>query len=399
MKITIAVDSFKGSMTSLEAGTAIRTGIELKNTSNSIAYAKQAHSHQKEQSDTECNESLTDITLIPVADGGEGTLEALTFGKKATKVEATVTGPLGDKHLAKYVIINDDTAIIEIAEAAGLTLVPESLRNPLNTTTYGVGELIKHAIDIGCRKFIIGLGGSATNDCGIGMLRALGFDFLNNDLKNVGYGANALKDIAHISYDNVLSDIYQCDFQIICDVDNPLVGERGCSRIFAPQKGATLDMVEHMDSWMCKFSDLVEQNITTTLAHNRFTPGTGAAGGLGYAFLMFLNGKLLPGADIVIRETGLEEHIKASDLVIVGEGKMDSQSTMGKIPYAIAKLAKKYDKKVIAFAGITEDEELLYKTGLFDAIYTVDRNDMSIEEAMVTENAINNLTQTAKNVL
>ena len=215
----------------------------------------------------------------------------------------------------------------------------------------------------------------------------------------MGYGANALKDIAHISYDNVLSDIYQCDFQIICDVDNPLVGERGCSRIFAPQKGATLDMVEHMDSWMCKFSDLVEQNITTTLAHNRFTPGTGAAGGLGYAFLMFLNGKLLPGADIVIRETGLEEHIKASDLVIVGEGKMDSQSTMGKIPYAIAKLAKKYDKKVIAFAGITEDEELLYKTGLFDAIYTVDRNDMSIEEAMVTENAINNLTQTAKNVL
>ena len=175
-------------------------------------------------------------------------------------------------------IINDDTAIIEIAEAAGLTLVPDNLRNPLNTTTYGVGELIKHAIDIGCRKFIIGLGGSATNDCGIGMLRALGFDFLNNDLKNVGYGANALKDIAHISYDNVLSDIYQCDFQIICDVDNPLVGERGCSRIFAPQKGATLDMVEHMDSWMCKFSDLVEQNITTTLAHNRFTPGTGAAG-------------------------------------------------------------------------------------------------------------------------
>lgn len=155
-------------------------------------------------------------------------------------------------------------------------------------------------------------------------------------------------------------------------------------------------MVEHMDLWMCKFSDLVEQNITTTHAHNRFTPGSGAAGGLGYAFLMFLNGKLLPGADIVIRETGLEEHIKATDIVIVGEGKMDSQSTMGKIPYAIAKLAKKYDKKVIAFAGITEDEELLYKTGLFDAIYTVDRNDMSIEEAMVTENAINNLTQTSK---
>lgn len=403
MKIVIAVDSFKGSMTSLEAGNAIKAGIELGFAGADIC--------------GEISDSLqdNDIMVIPVADGGEGTLEALSYGKNIKTVRANVTGPLGTNVLASYVQADENTALIEIAEAAGLTLVPEGLRNPLETTTYGIGELIRHAINKGCRKFIIALGGSATNDCGIGMLQALGYSFLDKDLKEVGYGAKALKNVRYIKCEAAMPQLRKCDFEIICDVDNPLVKERGCSRIFAPQKGATPDMVEKMDLWMDNFADMVEKkachitdvtsinkqdsicekNIyTSTPDYNRFTQGAGAAGGLGYAFLMFLNAKLLPGAELVIRETGLEEYIKESDAVIVGEGKLDRQSTMGKIPYAIAKTAKKHGKKVIAFAGMTEDEENLYSTGMFDKIYAIKRNGMSIEEGMKTENAVLNLRNT-----
>ena len=369
MNIIIGMDSFKGSMTSYEAGLAVKTGIE------------------------QLNMPEHNVTVIPVADGGEGTIEALTYGKKVKTISLRVKGPLGKDILSKYVIVNDETAIIEIAEAAGLTLVNEELRNPLNTTTYGVGEMILHAMNEGCKKFIIGLGGSATNDCGIGMLNALGFDFTYKESKNVKYGAKSLKNISNFSNLSVPGKLYQCDFWVICDVDNPLVGENGCSRIFAPQKGASSAMVDDMDSWMNEFANLVEEK-TLNLRYDRFTPGTGAAGGLGYAFLMFLNAKLLSGAKVVIHETGLENYIKASDLVIVGEGKMDRQSIMGKIPYAIATLAKKYDKRVIAFAGIVEDEAIVYETGVFDRIYSVERNGMSVDESMKNENAMKNLTQT-----
>ncbi len=413
MKVTIAMDSFKGSMTSLEAGTAVKNGI-LNSQDGTIDFLQP--------------------TIIPVADGGEGTLEALTFGKSVTRHTLTVTGPLGEPVQASYIMVGEDSAIIEMAEAAGLTLVPEHLRNPLYTTTYGVGELISHAIKQGCIHFIVGIGGSATNDGGIGMLQALGYNILNNDLKNVPFGAMGLSEVAKISPDIPCDDtnptsphdlphlLAKCDFTIACDVDNPLVGERGCSRIFAPQKGATPDMIEDMDRWMNHYADIVEKMCrerddsivsttttngnsnsfiprTTITAPNRLTPGTGAAGGLGYAFLMFLGAKLMSGADIVIRETNLEEHIKSSDLVIVGEGKMDAQSLMGKIPFTIAKLAKKYNKKVIAYAGVVEDREVLEATNVFDGIFTIDRGTMTLDEAMQTSNAMSNLERTVENTL
>lgn len=413
MKVTIAMDSFKGSMTSLEAGTAVKNGI-LNSQDGTIDFPQS--------------------TIIPVADGGEGTLEALTFGKSVTRHTLTVTGPLGEPVQASYIMVGEDSAIIEMAEAAGLTLVPEHLRNPLYTTTYGVGELINHAIKQGCIHFIVGIGGSATNDGGIGMLQALGYNILNNDLKNVPFGAMGLSEVAKISPDIPCDDtnptsphdlphlLAKCDFTIACDVDNPLVGERGCSRIFAPQKGGTPEMIEDMDRWMNHYADIVEKMCrerdddgitpttstigdyeplfpTRTTAPNRFTPGTGAAGGLGYAFLMFLGAKLMSGADIVISKTNLEEHVKSSDLVIVGEGKMDAQSLMGKIPFTIAKLAKKYNKRVIAYAGVVEDRETLEAANVFDSIFVIDKGTMPIGEAMKTSNAINNLERTVKNTI
>lgn len=392
MKITVAMDSFKGSMTSLEAGNAVKNGI--------LKY-------------WDLGKSKPDIIAIPVADGGEGTLEALTYGRQVTRHTLTVTGPLGEPVSASYVIADGDTAIIEMAEAAGLTLVPKEKRNPLHTTTYGVGELIMDALNRGCSHFIVGIGGSATNDCGMGMLQALGFDILDNASKNVSYGANGLKDARFVSAKNLPKKLLDCDFMVACDVDNPLVGEKGCSRIFAPQKGATPDMVEQMDGWMNSFADVVEafydestsssgklmDEENTLERYDRFTPGAGAAGGLGYAFLMFLGAKLLPGAQIVIRQTGLEEHIKASDVVIVGEGRLDAQSTMGKIPFAIASLAKKYGKKVIAIAGLVEDESVVKTSGVFDEVYTIDRGDMSLDDAMKTENAISNLSKTVESIL
>lgn len=422
MKILIAMDSFKGSMTSLQAGNAVGNGI-LK----------------------ACSSQAPDIKVIPVADGGEGTVEALTYGRQVEKHAVTVTGPLGDPVQAEYIMVaseverkqdnvsqtvrlsqqanesqqeaavNAKTAIIEMAQAAGLPLVPEDRRNPLYTTTYGVGELINHAIAEGCRRFIVGIGGSATNDCGIGMLQALGYDFAgvdilgeisdNNALINVKNGAIALQDIAQIIDHNINTLLNDCEFIIACDVDNPLVGDKGCSRIFAPQKGATPEMMENMDRWMNDFADVVEnyvnqktrenhlQNQVLTKNTNRYTPGAGAAGGMGYAFLMFLGGKLMSGAQIVMEQNHIKQEIIASDFVITGEGKLDSQSSMGKLPTQIARLAKEHGKRTIAIAGqvaedFTDSDELYYK------VIQIERGDMNIEDAMKTENAIWNLEQT-----
>ncbi len=376
MKITIAVDSFKGSMSSIEAGNAIKNGI-LNATSSEV---------------------ITNV--IPVADGGEGTIDALTFGKRCETHTVSVTGPLGNQISASYIITDENTAIIEMAEAAGITLVPKHLRNPLITTTYGVGELIKDALNKNCRKFIIGIGGSATNDCGIGMLQALGFKINDTQSQPVPFGANGVK-LATIIEDSHISNILkECDFTIACDVDNPLIGEKGCSKIFAPQKGATPEMVEQMDEWMNCFASIVEafsKERNKEFPFNRYTPGAGAAGGIGFAFLMMLNGKLLSGAQIVIKETKLEEYIKQSDIVIVGEGKLDAQSTMGKIPVTIAKLAKKYEKKVFAFAGIIEDKQLVNESSIFDRAFEIDRGDMPLDVAMVKANSISNLSKTVTN--
>lgn len=393
MKITVAMDSFKGSMTSLEAGNAVKNGI--------LSIYPDA-----------------EVDVYSVADGGEGTVEALASAHKneVKNIKVYVTGPLGAKIEAEYAII-DDLAIIEMAAAAGLNLVAEDKRNPLYTTTYGVGEMIRDAILRGCRRFIIGIGGSATNDCGIGMLQALGYRFVDEKGRDVGYGAQGLGKISDIYFENVMYELSSCEFNIACDVTNPLVGELGCSRVFAPQKGADAESVQLMEGYMNRFADLVEHIAVCDMGdiHNiwlkkcdksngvmidRTYPGSGAAGGLGYAFLMFLNSTLKSGIDIVLDEIKIENNIIGSDYVITGEGKLDLQSIKGKTPIGVAKLAKKYDKKVLVFAGIVEQgAETFVKEGLIDAYYQIDKKNMRLDEAMIKENAMNNLKETVSSII
>lgn len=348
-KIVVAVDSFKGSMTSPEAGNAIKNGIQ------------EVH--------PEWN-----VEVYPVADGGEGTLEALTCRQTVTKRTCTVTGPLGNHIEASYLWYernSQKTAVIEMAQAAGLPLVPPEKRNPLYTTTYGVGELIRDAICQGCRKFIIGIGGSATNDAGVGMLQALGYHFFDKNGKDISFGAKELVKITAIGFEDVPDDLSKCHFQIACDVKNPLVGIFGCSTVYGPQKGAKSDDIENMERSIDRFANIVEQiaaadSTRVSSTGNRNTPGAGAAGGLGYAFLMFLDGVLRPGIDIVLEEIGLEEAIVQSDIVITGEGRLDAQTLMGKTPAGVAVLAKKHGKPVLAVAGcFGEDVEQCRRSGLF----------------------------------
>ena len=331
-------------------------------------------------------------------------------------INVYVTGPLGAKIEAEYAII-DDLAIIEMAAAAGLNLVAEDKRNPLYTTTYGVGEMIWDAILRGCRRFIIGIGGSATNDCGIGMLQALGYRFVDEKGRDVGYGAQGLGKISDIYFEDVMHELSSCEFMVACDVTNPLVGELGCSRVFAPQKGADAESVQLMEGYMNRFADLVEHIAVCDMGdiHNiwlkkcdksngvmidRTYPGSGAAGGLGYAFLMFLNSTLKSGIDIVLDEIKIENNIIGSDYVITGEGKLDLQSIKGKTPIGVAKLAKKYDKKVLVFAGIVEQgAETFVKEGLIDAYYQIDKKNMGLDEAMIKENAMNNLKETVSSII
>lgn len=424
-KILVAVDSFKGSMTSLEAGNAIKKGIK------SIL-------------------PDTEVRVRPVADGGEGTTDALIYGRDGVSRERCyVTGPLGDRITAEYTIYNaadGRTAVMEMAAAAGLPLVPENRRDPMHTTTCGVGEMINDAVSKGCERFIIGIGGSATNDGGIGMLQALGFYCLDADGHEVPYGAEGLGvlerivipgkmlvrknsselavadpvdtpivgtaaisgagavDESCVDDDDFASRLSRCTFSIACDVTNPLVGELGCSRVFAPQKGADAEMVEIMDGYMKNYADVVERSAEGKSDRN--TPGAGAAGGLGYAFLMFLGGKLMPGIDIVLSETGLEADVEWADTVITGEGRIDAQTMMGKTPLGVAKLAKKHGKYVIAIGGCLGDgAENCVKEGLFNECYAVnnvlgidDSDSEQVRTAMKPENAAANLTTCAAKI-
>lgn len=424
-KILVAVDSFKGSMTSLEAGNAIKKGIK------SIL-------------------PDTEVRVRPVADGGEGTTDALIYGRDGVSRERCyVTGPLGDRITAEYTIYNaadGRTAVMEMAAAAGLPLVPENRRDPMHTTTYGVGEMINDAVSKGCERFIIGIGGSATNDGGIGMLQALGFPCLDADGKDVPYGAAGLGvlerivipgkmlvrknsselavadpvdtpivgtaaisgagavDESCVDDDDFAYRLSRCTFSIACDVTNPLVGELGCSRVFAPQKGADAETVEIMDGYMKNYADVVERSAEGKSDRN--TPGAGAAGGLGYAFLMFLGGKLMPGIDIVLSEIGLEADVEWADTVITGEGRIDAQTMMGKTPLGVAKLAKKHGKYVIAIGGCLGDgAENCVKEGLFNECYAVnnvlgidDSDSEQVRTAMKPENAAANLTTCAAKI-
>ncbi len=407
MKVVVAIDSFKGSLTSLEAGEAIRQGIH------------------RVIPDAE-------VFVRPLADGGEGTVEALTLGMGGTLHTIEVTGPLGTPVQATYGIAplpnkkessehgqnlspcggnkKGVVAIIEMSAAAGITLVPPEERNPLHTTTYGVGELIRDAINKGCRHFIVGIGGSATNDGGIGMLQALGFDLLDKDGNQVPFGAKGLQHLTTISTEHVLPELQECTFKVACDVTNPLCGPQGCSAIFGPQKGATPEMTTQMDSWLQHYAELAHSYFSMkkdNLEHGQVSPlhggtegglGAGAAGGLGFAFLTFLPAVLESGIQIVLEETHLEDYIRNADLVITGEGRLDKQTVMGKAPIGVARIAKKHNKRVLAFAGcITPEAGVCNEHGI-DAFFPILRTIVTLEEAMKTENAKKNMTDTVEQV-
>lgn len=263
----------------------------------------------------------------------------------------------------------------------------------MHTTTYGVGEMIADAIKKGCRNFIIGIGGSATNDGGIGMLQALGFGMLDKDGKNVPFGAMGAETLAKITTENVLEELEECSFNIACDVTNPLCGDLGCSAVYGPQKGATTEMVKDMDKWLASYAKVTKEKFSHADPN---AAGSGAAGGLGFAFLAYLDGKLKPGIELILEKTGLEEHIKDADIVVTGEGRLDFQTAMGKAPIGVAKLAKKYQKPVLAFAGsVTKDADECNRQGI-DAFFPILRRICTLDEAMEKENAEQNLADTAE---
>ena len=367
-KIVVAIDSFKGSLTTFEAGKAIEEA------------AKEVYKD-------------IEVRISPIADGGEGTVEAVISATNGELVKTVVCNPIGERIEAAYGFIpHTKTAIIEMSAAAGITLISESERNPMNTTTFGVGEMILDAISKGCRKFLVGIGGSATNDGGVGMLQALGFEFLDENGKQVLPGAKGLKDIVEIRTENAVKELKECSFCVACDVKNILCGDNGCSAIYGPQKGATPEMIKSMDLWLENYAQLTKKVIPVSDAN---VPGTGAAGGLGFAFVSYLNSTLESGIELVMKETALESHIKDADIIVTGEGRLDGQSYMGKAPVGVAKLAKKYNKLVIAFSGcVTEDAVVCNDYGI-DAFFPILRKPCTLEEAMNTDNAYRNLKDTA----
>ena len=375
MKVVVAIDSFKGSLSSMEAGQAIAEGVKRVYQS-------------------------AEVVVRPLADGGEGTVEALVEGMGGIFVTKEVTGPLGKKVEAVYGVIeskedSSKTAIIEMSAAAGITLVPEESRNPMKTTTYGVGELILDAIERGCRHFIVGIGGSATNDGGVGMLQALGYDFLTREGKAISYGGDGLRELASIEDVNVHPKLKECTFKVACDVTNPLCGENGSSAIFGPQKGATPEMVQELDQLLLHYAEL-SKSINSYA--DQFYPGTGAAGGMGFAFLTYTNATLESGIQIVLTETKLEELIATADVVVTGEGRLDGQTALGKAPIGVAALAKKYQKKVLAFAGaVTPDAKECNQYGI-DAFFPILRGVVTLKEAMNKEVAHQNMVDTVEQV-
>ena len=368
MKVVIAIDSLKGSLSSMDAGHAIKEGI-LRATD-------------------------ADVIIKPLADGGEGTTDALIEGMGGEKVSLTVKGPLQTPVEAYYGYLQEsNTAIMEMAMASGITLIPGEALDPLNTTTYGVGEMIKDAIHRGIRNFIIGIGGSATNDGGTGMLSALGYEFLDTNGEPVGFGGQCLEKIAAISDKNKLAELEECHFQIACDVENPLCGPKGATYIYGPQKGVSNTLLPLLDAGMKNYGQIAE---IFTGKQTMETAGAGAAGGLGFAFVTFLNGELKSGIDLILDAVGLEESLENADFVITGEGRLDQQTAMGKGPAGVAKLGKKYGAKTIALAGsVTEDASACNAAGI-DGYFCILSSISTLEEAMNPDTARKNLTLTAE---
>ncbi|KAB2338114.1 glycerate kinase [Cytobacillus depressus] len=370
MKIVIAPDSFKGSLTAVEAAQAIERGV-----AKAVQDAK--------------------TVIVPVADGGEGTMESLVAATNGRMVEETVKGPLLDSVQAAYGILGDkDTCVIEIAIASGICLIDSDKLNPMAATTFGTGQLIKKALDDGYRKFILAIGGSATNDGGIGMLQALGMKLLDIHNQTVGYGGAELSRIVQIDDRDFDPRIAQCEFLIASDVQNPLIGKDGASHVFGPQKGATPEMVEVLDKNLTHWANLVEEKTGIQL-HDK--PGAGAAGGIGGAFQAFFPSKTRRGIDIVIEYSKLEEHLADAECVFTGEGQIDFQTASGKTPMGVAEAGKKKGIPVFALAGsVGQGIDVLYEYGI-TSVTSIVNSPMTLQEAMTRGAAL--LEQTAEQVM
>ncbi len=366
MRIVVASDSFKGTLTAREVGAAVTRGI-LK-----------------------CNPSYQ-VVNIPMADGGEGTVQSLVDATGGSFVTASVHDPLMRPVEAVYGVLgesssslsesrgNEPTAVIEMAAASGLPLLQAEELNPCITTTYGTGELILHALDQGCRHFVIGLGGSATNDGGMGMLQALGIKFLDVSGTSLPGGGASLQKLDTIDISGLDYRIKECSFHIACDVDNPLCGERGASAVYGPQKGATPEMVKTIDAALAHYAEVVERDFPVSISN---TPGSGAAGGLGAAFLGFLHGKFHRGVELIIDTVNLQKIITGADLLITGEGRIDGQTRFGKTPYGVAQVARQEGVPVIALCGMVGDgADILLDYG-FSEIHGLVSKDISAQYAM-----------------
>ena len=369
MKVVIAMDSFKGSMSSMAAGHAAREGI-LR-----VCDAK--------------------VVVKPLADGGEGTTQALVEGLGGRYVQTVATGPLGRPVTARYGILADGhTAVLEMAEAAGLTLVREEERDPTRATTRGVGEMILDAIGRGCRDFIVGIGGSATSDGGVGMLQALGYDFRDARGEAVRPGLAGLGDLEEICAERVAPQLEECRFRVACDVRNPLYGEQGAVFVFGPQKGIREEEKRTLDERMRRYARIAGRFLGT---RREWEAGAGAAGGLGFAFLGFFpQARLEPGTEIVLEAVELERELRDADIVLTGEGRLDGQTAMGKAPVGVARLAKRYGARVFAFAGsIGEDAGACHAQGI-DAFFPIVRGAGTLAEAMEPEAARRNMASSVE---
>jgi glycerate 2-kinase len=369
MKIVIAPDSFKESLSALEVAESIEKG--FKRVIPDAEYIK-----------------------VPMADGGEGTVQSLVDATDGEIISKTVTGPLGEPVDAFFGILgNKTTAVIEMAAASGLHLVPAEKRNPLITTTRGTGELIAAALDYGVNHIIIGIGGSATNDGGAGMAKALGAHLLDEDGIEIGEGGGSLCDLASINLSEFDPRLANIKIEVACDVDNPLTGDKGASAIFGPQKGATAEMVALLDQNLGHYAAIIERDLGKKINE---VPGSGAAGGLGGGLLAFLPSELKRGVEIVIEATGLSQIVEDADLVITGEGKIDGQTIFGKTPVGVAKTAKKYGVPVVGIAGnVSKDSDVVHEHGI-DAIFSIVPGVILLEDAF--KHAEEYVERTAANI-
>ncbi len=369
MKIVIAPDSWKESLTALEVANAIEDGF------------------RQIFPDAE-------VIKIPMADGGEGTVEAMVAATQGRIVNLSVTGPLGEPVDAFYGLSgNEQQAFIEMAAASGLESVPAARRDPRITTSWGTGELIRHALDAGVRHIIIGLGGSATNDGGAGMVQALGAGLLDAHGEQIAFGGEALRQLERIDLTQLDPRLAECRIEVACDVTNPLTGNDGATAVFGPQKGATPEMVQQLDRALAHYGKVIERDLDKSVMTLQ---GGGAAGGMGVALYAFCGADLRQGIEIVTQALGLDDAVRAADLVITGEGRIDSQTIHGKVPIGVARVAKRYQLPVIGIAGsLTADVEVVYDHGL-DAIFSVIPRICTLDDALV--NAAENLRMTARNI-